>query len=449
MPRLSVFLGLLVALAGPAYSQVPAGREAIPTRAALARLGLEKHWSAVVPLSATDEQVAVTNLDSGILFVATNRGLLHALDAETGEYGWGVRLVEGPAKAHPASANSDQVFATAHDTLFCLHRPTGKLMWKVRLEAMPTTATVCDEETVAVGLFSGKIVAYRTRDHSHDVTPGRSAGTFAFAWQTRELVTSAPIITPRLLVFGSHDKRVYVGMPPSSGQPATLLYRFLTGGPIRADLGTAGTRTLIVPSDDQNLYGIDLFSGNALWSVATGAPVDQQPIVSGRDAYAINSAGRLFSIDVQTGALGWETQTKGRSMVAVSPSRVYVATRDHDMLIIDRGTGRVIADARDVAERAGLSIRELSLGFPNTVNDRIYVAGPKGMIYCLREIGQITPVPLRDPALPPFGYIPPEGLESEVEESLPERVSPDHGEPAGAVPAPGDSDDRGDDPPGQ
>jgi len=60
-------------------------------------------------------------------------------------------------------------------------------------------------------------------------------------------------------------------------------------------------------------------------------------------------------------------------------------------------------------QRAGLNLREFTLALTNDLTDRLYTATPGGLVLSLREIGQLQPRPLRDPKLPPFGYIPPEG----------------------------------------
>jgi hypothetical protein len=66
------------------------------------------------------------------------------------------------------------------------------------------------------------------------------------------------------------------------------------------------------------------------------------------------------------------------------------------------------------------------------------LASPNGMIYSLREIGRMAPTPLRDPSLPEFGYVPPDGLREE--KPAPIGQAPPGFEPAAAAAAnPGDA----------
>lgn len=416
--RIAFCFVALVLIGSPGRAQLPIGRDALPTRTALARLGLEKQWSTVVPMGGQNEQLARVNVDGGQLFAQTNQGQLHSYDAETGRYQWGTRLEEVGTEPLPVAVNSAHAFVTNMKTLYCLDRATGALVWKKELEDLPSTGMVADDDLAVVGLRSGKFVAYTVRDRTKEVPPGRSAGTRVWAWQSGARLDATPVLTSKVVAFGSEDSKVYVAIKGWTFAESKLLFRFLTGGPIKARLATFGNRTLIIPSDDFNVYAIDLFSGANRWTVATGAAVEQEPLVAGDDVLVLNVRGRVMSIDGLTGSVKWDRQTNATRMVAASPGRIYLTTLEHRLVILDRQTGQVLADARDTTERAGFDNRSLSLVFSNQVNDRLYFASPSGVIVCLREIGRLQPTPLRDPALPPFGTIPPDGFTSDAEQPV-------------------------------
>jgi hypothetical protein len=91
--------------------------------------------------------------------------------------------------------------------------------------------------------------------------------------------------------------------------------------------------------------------------------------------------------------------------LAVGASKVYLETSFHDLVIVNRQSGELIAGPAATRDRAGLDLREYSLSVANDINDRIYFCTPFGSIVAVREFGVITPTPLRDPADPIFGYI--------------------------------------------
>src|SRR3954447_20788260 len=83
---------ILTALASaPARAQAPFPHDIVPTRTALARLGLERQWMGVIPLTG-DERVLLVSLSKDMLFAQTNKANFHAYDAETGRPLWSAKL---------------------------------------------------------------------------------------------------------------------------------------------------------------------------------------------------------------------------------------------------------------------------------------------------------------------------------------------------------------------
>ncbi len=372
------------------------------------RLGLERHWMAMVPMSQTERLLSIS-VAEGMLFGQTDHGNFYTYDAESGRLLWSTMVGPQARVARPASANSKLVFVTNSYFLYALDRRTGRTAWKVDLATIPSSSTTCDEDKVMVGLSSGLLRAFHTEDRESKATPGHivKGGSFAFNWQTNGPMTARPIAAGRLIAFGSHDGRAYV----AQAEPPVMLYRFKTGGAVSASMGTYGERTLLVPSADQALYAIDLFTAEVKWTFSAGAPVVQEPLVSGDDVYVVNAAGILNLLDAPTGRLRWSTSTQGGRLIAVSATRVYLESHDDDLFIVDRATGRMIAGPRDTFQRAGLNLRHYELGPTNSLDDRLYFATNSGLVICLREKDQLQPRLLRDPKQKPFGYIPTEGID--------------------------------------
>jgi outer membrane protein assembly factor BamB len=376
----------------------------------MARLGLERGWMALVPIAGTERLLSISLAD-GMIFAQTSMANFYAYDAESGRLLWMAHLGSQSATARPASVNSRLVFVTNATQLFALDRQTGLVVWAQDLNTLPSSPTACDEQRVMVGLTSGKLVAFDLYAPSDETKTLYRTPRTAWNWQTSGgALSSRPLPAQQFVAFGGRDGRLYVALAdlPTEG-PAVLLYRVATGGEIVAPLGSYGTRTILVPSADKNVYAVDLFAAEVKWAYPSGAPVMQEPMAAGDDIYTVNTAGLLSSLDARTGERRWMTSTQGGRLMSVSVRRLYLESRDRDLFIVDRGTGQVIADPRVTLQRAGLNLREYSVGLTNNQNDRIYTATPSGLLMCLREIGQLQPRPLRDPKQPPLGYIPPEG----------------------------------------
>jgi outer membrane protein assembly factor BamB len=422
----------LAALTGAtARAQTPFANDLVPTRTALSRLGLERQWMSVVPVVG-DERLLSISLAEDLLFAQTNKGNFHVMNAETGQHLWSANLGRSTARAQAASVNSFAVFVTNMNRLFALDRRTGRPIWEKRLDTLPSSETACDEDRVMVGLFNGKIYAYglKTRDKDNPRISDKPLDDWN--WQTSERIQTRPLPASKLVAFGSDDGKVYVAM----AEEPTMLYRIATNGAVGAGLGAFGTRLLLVPSADHNLYGVDLLTARMLWTFPSGAPIKQAPLVADNEIFVVNTAGSLSSIDPSTGSPRWTTSTQGGNLLAVGAKRIYLESQTEDLFTIDRATGGTLVDPRASHQRIGLNIRPFNLDLTNRQNDRIYLATTSGMILCLREIGQTSPHPLRDPKALPFGYIPREGVPQTPPNSPPaETAPPAAGEAdAGAVP---------------
>jgi outer membrane protein assembly factor BamB len=383
----------------------------------------------VVPLEGP-ERVIRLSLSGTFLFAQTNSARLHAYDAESGRHYWTADLGGEAVVAQPASANSFAVFATNAGTLHALERNTGRPLWKVDLDFMPSISTVCDEDRVMVGLRNGDVVAYslkKTDAQGNEkilLPPVK-----AWNWHINGAVPTRPLPAERVVVLGGADGKVYVAF----SNERTMIYRFATGGAIGEGFASHDTRTLIVPSADQNLYAIDLLTAKGLWTFPTGAPVIQAPIVVGEELFVINQAGTLSNLDPKTGSPRWTTATNSAQLLALGKSKIYLSSENRDLYIIDRATGNVLADPVATYQRGGLDLRGLDLGFTNRENDRMYFGTQSGVIVCIREIAQPQPLVFHDPKALPFGYVPPEGLPEAPKSDRPPaefRVGGESNEPA-------------------
>jgi len=397
----------LLALGGSSVqAQVPFARDLIPSRTSLARVGLERQWLAVVPLNDT-ERLLLISRSTDLLFAQTNHGALHTYDAQSGKLLWSSSLGQYTPLARPVSSNSYAVFGTSADVLIALDRKTGRPIWKKSLGTIPTCGTVCDEDRVLAGTMDGRVDAYSLREKGpKGEMKIRTQPVQAWGWQTGGPVHTLPLPAEHVVAFGSSDGRVYVVM----NNERTSLYRVRTGGAIGEGLGNYGTRTLLIPSADYNLYAIDLLTSNSLWTFSSGGPIDQAPLVAGEEIYCINQAGYLTQLDPATGNVRWSTLTQGARFAAVGASRLYLRSWNNDLYVIDRASGQVLADPAATKQRAGLNLRGFGLSMLNRFDDRLYFGTDSGMVLCLRESGATQPRLLRDPQALPFGYIPPEGI---------------------------------------
>lgn len=451
MTRRLAMATLVLGLAATASrAQVGFDRSSLPTRTSLERLGLERHWMGVVPIGIGHERLIRLSLAEDLLFAQTNGGKLHVYEAESGRYLWGASLGTETAYAFPAAVNSDRVLITNFNVLYCLDRRTGRPIWQKRLPKLPTSPVAADEEKVLVGLSDGMVQCYAIRDHTKDQPPGLSPGSVLWSWKTNKEVSARPVAANKVAAFASQDRRVYVVVIRSDTiRPVELLYRFLTGGPITASMGTLGARTLLVASEDGDLYAVDLFTGATQWAFSSGAPILYEPLVAQGDIFVLNKDGVLFSLNPETGSSKWSVRTAfGAQFLAIGGNKIYARSADGNLVVGDRTTGKILADGRETQERAGLNLRDFTVNLTNRLNDRIYLGTPSGLVVCIREAGRLQPSLLRGAEELPFGQLPDQDSVPTPPASPPADITPTEppAEPAApteapAAPAPAPSDD--------
>jgi outer membrane protein assembly factor BamB len=439
-----VLAPLLLGMAGsPARAQSSHPQDVIPKRTSLARLGLERQWLAVVPVAGSERVLRISR-SADLFFVQTNDAMLHVYDAETGRHFWSAQLGEQAPYARTVSSNSFAVFATSSNILQALDRGTGRPVWKVDLKTIPSSGTACTEDNLIVGLNTGMINCYKLKEHP-ERGPEKLLDRPIKVWnlQTNGKVLTQPLFGEHVSIMGSSDGRVFVNM---TDEP-TPLYRVKTGGPIGEGLATHGTRKLLIPSADYNLYCVDILTAKMLWTFPSGAPIEQAPLVTGNDIFVINTAGNLSLLDPETGTPRWTLPTHSARLLGISPTKVYLRTIDGDLLIVDRSGGVVVADSAATLQRAGLDIREYDLEFTNLYDDRLYIGTSSGVVACFREIPLTSPRILKDPKATPFAHVPPEGIKERPAprppaEGQPE-ADPNAAEPdQDAAPEPGAGDDE-------
>jgi hypothetical protein len=410
----------------PARAQMPFPVDLVPARATLERLQLERQWFGVVPIADTERLLRIS-LAGGILFAQTNNAMLSAYDAESGRLMWSMSLGERTGFARGVAANSYAVFVTNANIFYCLDKGTGRLIWQTNLATIPTSSPAADENYAIVGMTSGMIrgFALKLKDQTGKETILTRAQP-AWGWHTGGPVHTRPLMAGPVALFGSSDGKVYV-IVASENVP---LYRFRTRGQIGEGMVGLGTRTLLVPSGDNNLYAVDLFSASAVWTFPSGAPIDQSPLVADEDIFVVNTAGIFSALRPIDGVPRWTISTHGGRLVSISGNKVYLRSYDLDLFVVDRQTGRTLIDPGESHLRAGLNLREYPLNVVNRDNDRMYFATPSGLIICLREAGLPQPRLVRDPNAQPFGYIPPEGLKSLTPPPTPSATPETGAEPA-------------------
>ncbi len=324
----------------PARLQSARGDFVAPTREPLWRIDVGAPvWSDP---AATD----------GVIFVGTDDGTLHALDAQSGAGRWRYRA-GGPLRSG-VTVHGDRLFVSSDDgVLHCLSVQDAKPHWQVRVNRaaavrLPATdpkskfdfhgaAVRLAGDTLFAGTHEGRVLALDARD-------GRARWSFS----TGDRIVAAPGLTGGTLYVGSFDGRVYA-LDAANGTPRwTFDARApVTSTPVRArDVVVAGSRAY-------DLWGLDATTGRERWNrYVWFSWIESSPCVVGRTAYVGSSdAARVFAFDAINGTSHWTTDVHGLAWgtPALDGDQLIVATRFEsgplghrgEVLALDRATGAV------------------------------------------------------------------------------------------------------------
>lgn len=118
-----------------------------------------------------------------------------------------------------------------------------------------------------------------------------------------------------LLHTSAADWPMFRGDPSLSGLasgslPPKLekLWEFKTTGPVKSSAAIVGS-SVFVGSLDQNLYALDLKTGQKRWAFKTEGGIESSPLVLDGRVYVGSEDSHLYALDASSGKLLWKYQT--------------------------------------------------------------------------------------------------------------------------------------------
>jgi outer membrane protein assembly factor BamB len=278
--------------------------------------GMEKWTYKSGPIKAP------VSVRDGAVYVGDLYGVFHCVDAATGQKRWTFDTkadIVGGANF----AGDSVLFGAGDETLYCLSLE-GKSRWRFKVPGGPVQATPavvgnrtfvagCDSSLHVIDTATGKELAAvdlggQTGSTAAVAGDRLYVGTmtnqfFAINWKKAEVVWryeaarrpqpfhSSPAVTDKLVVVGSHDKRVHA-IDRENGQ---AVWTFPTERKVDSSPVVVGKR-VFVGSQDGNLYVLDLEKGTELRKLDLGAPISASPAVAGDCLVIGTEKGVLFCL---------------------------------------------------------------------------------------------------------------------------------------------------------
>lgn len=249
------------------------------------------------------------------LYLGSDLGLLHALDARTGQPLWHFDA-QAPIRYSPQSLGQRVYFASDAGKVYCLDA-AGKRLWVTQLDAAPSGQGAIVGQSLIVASTRGNVYSLGLNDGK--IQWRQVLGTPLFS----PVAAADPLIT-----IGSDTGYQYV-LQAANGK---LVNRYYTAGPVR-NPAAVGDKGIYFGSTDGWLRVISRDGKTPLWAYYLGGPVTVGPVLAGDKVY-VGRAGRLVALDAVTGRVrrDWDDEQFAGDLV-VRDETVYVGT----------STGRLLA----------------------------------------------------------------------------------------------------------
>jgi outer membrane protein assembly factor BamB len=396
--------------------------ELIPETTA-AEHGLSRPWFTQVKLDQGRGQLLGLVLYDGTLYAQTDKAVVHAINAETGETLWWKQVGRPQHLTMTPGANRDLLAVINGSRLYVLNRQDGDVLLERELSSTPGAGAALSATRVYVPLRNGLIVAYRLEPppepgqesggNGNKKNPAPEAPAPSEPNRSQSLRLRQDLLQPAFcqsygqarvqpLVTRENAVEEFVVWPTDrgylnlaridrkAGDFLLLKYRLPTGAEIVGrpaylppDPKITGDSGLIVAvSRDGYVYVVQETTGDLLWRYSIGDPIVESPAVFEDRIYVTAQLGGMHCLAVKTGEEIWIAPGVVQ-FVAASKTKVYAAD----------GVGRlVVLDAQSGARRDVFPAEDTPIKVLNTQTDRIYLADKAGLIQCLREVQQTEPI---------------------------------------------------------
>jgi len=283
------------------------------------------------------------------------------------------------AKAAPGFApaiTKDAVYAAASNgTLTRLTRDTGRPTWSVSAGPSLSAGPGADNDVVVVGTDKGEVLAFGTAD-------GKSRWTASVS----SSINAPPLVSDGIVVVFSNDGRIY-GLSVADGKTKWVNQRAMPPLSVRNTAGGVVFRGgLFVGVAGGRLLAIDIESGALGWDSAVANPkgateleriadVTSLPLLIGRQACAVAFQGRLACFDVLRGTLTWSRDVSSLAGITGDERSLFITDETGAVQALDPANGASIWKQDVLASRR--------IGGPQLIGEFIGVVDIEGYLHLL------------------------------------------------------------------
>lgn len=314
--------------------------------------------------------------DGDTLFAADGRGLVEALDADSGETRWEVEL-DTPVSSGLTAVAGSLFLATRNGEVLSLDQDDGEVQWRARVTSEVLAAPQANQQLLVVQAVDGRVTALdRQSGDERWVYSGprpsltlRGTGTPTVI----DPVTFAGFANGRLVTLDNRSGQPLwerrIAIPQGRSEIDRLVD--LAGQPVLTQDGR-----LFVTSYNGRLAALDAPSGEVQWAQELSSY--HTPILVGDFLFVVDEASHVIAVDAGSGNEIWRNEAlEGRSLTAPAYATDHLVVGDAEgyLHLIDAREGEIVGRTR--VDGSGLSVR------PLTDRRRIYALANDGTLEAL------------------------------------------------------------------
>ncbi|OQX56631.1 MAG: hypothetical protein B5M53_00385 [Candidatus Cloacimonas sp. 4484_209] len=349
---------------------------------------------------------------NGKIYIGSNDGYLHSLNATTGELVWEYKIEDSisgePIFSSPAVTNNKVYVESRNKGLLCHDATTGYPIWyepKIRGTSPPT-------------IFNGKVYVGSLDDYLYCLDA--DTGDLLWKYRTNNSIISSPAVKDDKVYFSSKDKYVYC-LNADTGE---LIWKYKTDKEIFSS-PTVVDDKVYIRLNDGHLYCLSARTGRGIWEYQI--KIEKEILSSLAVAYGKIYVGSddhyLYCIDAETKELLWGYETRGviHSSPVVADNKVYIDSYDHYLYCIDAETGKPLKRKKTTNEITSS---------PVIADGKVYIGSRDGYLYCFGGKKVPDGSTASSPTLPPTTTtsppttVPPTSLPPTITPTIPAPTTP-------------------------